>query len=471
MRKTKIVATIGPASEPVEQLERLIDAGLDVARLNFSHGSHDEHRRMFADLRSVSARMGCPVAILQDLAGPKIRIGDFADGKIRLTPGDEFRLTSVDLLGDESRVSVNYQPLPDEVRAGDRLLLADGALELEVVGSEDNEVVTRVITGGRLGSRKGINLPSSSLSVPSLTKKDLRDLALGVELGVDFVALSFVRRPEDLERTREEMRRLGQEIPLIAKVEKHEAIANMDEIIASADGVMVARGDLGVETPLERVPAVQKQLIAKCNRAGKPVITATQMLGSMVSSPRPTRAEATDVANAILDGTDAVMLSEESAVGEHSVEAVRTMDRIARATEHVFPYETWSERVLHSTMHGVPEAVARAACDLAESLDAGAVIPFTRSGSTSLLVAKYRPRMPILAPCSVESTLRRLRLSWGVFPLPCERVEDTEVMVKHACEVALASGLVERGESVVLTAGLPVGRTGITNTIRAAVLE
>lgn len=471
MRKTKIVATIGPASESPEQLERLIKAGMDVARLNFSHGSHEEHRAKAVAIRAVSQRLGRPVAILQDLAGPKIRIGLIESGSVILTPGAEFRLTQTDVPGDVNRVFVNYPRLTEDAAPGDRLLLADGALELEVLRSEGEDLVTRVLTGGTLGSRKGVNLPSSHLSVPSLTAKDELDLAQGVELAVDFVALSFVREAADLRRAREVMDRLGRSIPLIAKVEKPEALVNMDAIVAEADGVMVARGDLGVETPLEKVPMVQKQLIAKCNRAGKPVITATQMLGSMVTSPRPTRAEANDVANAILDGTDAIMLSEETATGAHAVGAVTTMDRIARETEKIFPFETWRERVPHCASKGLPEAVARSACDLAAAIDAAAIVPFTRSGDTARLVAKYRPRMPILAPSSLDSSCRRLMLSWGVLPLPSERLGDSEAMVRHACEVAMQSGMVSRGDRVVLTAGLPVGDSGVTNTVRAVELD
>ncbi|MBM4117432.1 pyruvate kinase [bacterium] len=471
MRKTKIVATIGPASDSPALIAALIEAGLDVARLNFSHGTPAEHRAKIAALREAAARLDRPVAILQDLAGPKIRIGEVAGGAVRLEAGAEFRLRPGAGPGDAGGVGVNTPSLIAEVEPGDHLLLADGALELEVLAHAGEELVTRVLVGGLLGSRKGITLPSRSLSVASLTEKDKTDLALGMELGVDFVALSFVRSAEDLAACRRVMAVHGEPLPLIAKIEKHEALANMDAIVAAADGVMVARGDLGVETPLARVPAVQKQLIAKCNRAGIPVITATQMLGSMVTSPRPSRAEVTDVANAILDGTDAVMLSEETATGAHPVAAVAMMDRIARETETVFPYATWGERVAHSARQGLREAVAQGACALAEAIDAAAIIPFTRTGGTAQLVAKYRPRVPILAPCSLAATRRRLALSWGVLPLASERFADSEAMLRHACEVAKATGLVASGQRAVLTAGLPVGAEGVTNTIRAAVLD
>ena len=471
MRNTKIVATIGPASESPAVLAALLEAGMNVARLNFSHGNHAEHRAKVTALREVSARLDKPVAILQDLAGPKIRVGEIAGGSVRLAPGSEFRLRLAGGPGDASGVSVNQPRLIEEVRPGDHLLLADGALELEVLTQTGEELVTRVLVGGLLGSRKGITLPSRTLSVASMTEKDAVDLGLGMALGVDFVALSFVRDAEDLAHCRRAMAKHGDPVPLIAKIEKHEALVNMDAIIAAADGIMVARGDLGVETPLARVPTVQKQLIAKCNRAGIPVITATQMLGSMAASPRPSRAEVTDVANAILDGTDAVMLSEETAIGAYPVEAVATMDRIAQETETVFPYATWGERVAHSARQGIREAVAQGACALAEAIDAAAIIPFTRTGGTAQLVAKYRPRVPILAPCSLPATRRRLLLSWGVLPLASERLTDSEAMLRHACEVAKATGLVASGQRVVLTAGLPVGSEGVTNTIRAAVLD
>ncbi|MCB9514800.1 MAG: pyruvate kinase [Candidatus Krumholzibacteriia bacterium] len=472
MRKTKIVATIGPASSSPETLDALLEAGMNVARLNFSHGTHDEHRAKVEALRAASARTGKPVAILQDLAGPKIRVGNVAGGSVRLKPGARFLLRAAeDAPGDADGVSVNTPRVVKDVAPGEHLLLADGALELEVLEQRDDALVTRVLVGGVLGSHKGINLPSSTLKLPSLTAKDEDDLAFGLSLGVDFVALSFVREAADLERCRELMRAHGDPVPLIAKVEKHEALTHMDAIIAAADGVMVARGDLGVETPLARVPTVQKQLIAKCNRAGIPVITATQMLGSMTQSPRPTRAEVADVANAILDGTDAVMLSEESAMGQYPVEAVATMDRIARETEEVFPYDSWEGRVAHSARQGLREAVAHGACALAAAVDAAAIIPFTRSGGTAQLVAKYRPAMPILAPCSLERTRRRLLLSWGIIPLASERLPDSEAMLRHACQVALDTGLVAPGQTVVLTAGLPVGHEGVTNTIRAAVLD
>jgi pyruvate kinase len=335
MIKTKIVCTIGPASRSPKILERLIRAGMDVARLNFSHGTPNEHGRTISDLRKIARRLGRPVAVLQDLAGPKIRIGPVRNGPVTLEAGASFTLTARKVPGDERTVSLNYPGLVADVRKGDALLLSDGALELEVVGVEGRDILCRVVIGGPLNSYKGVNLPARTLRTPSLTAKDRADLRFGLSKEVDYVALSFVRDAKDIASVRRHMKRCGGSAPVIAKIEKHEALDNMDAILAAADGLMVARGDLGVEIPLERIPRVQKDLIRKSREAGKPVITATQMLRSMVDSPRPTRAEVTDVANAILDGTDAVMLSEETAVGKHPVEAVSMMARIAREAERM----------------------------------------------------------------------------------------------------------------------------------------
>jgi pyruvate kinase len=469
MRKTKIVATIGPSSESPAVIEKLIEMGMNVARLNFSHGSHAEHAEKIRIIREIADRRGLPIAILQDLSGPKIRIGEI-EGTITLNPDERLTLTCRQQPGTEKTVSTNYAPLAREVTPGDRLLLADGALELEVLDTDGEDIVTRVIVGGKLSSHKGINLPNSTLSVPCLTDKDLTDLRFGLEQGVDLVALSFVRQAEDITEIRSRMDQIGIRVPVIAKIEKHEAVSNMDAIIEAADGIMVARGDLGVEIPLEQVPGVQKQLIGKCNRAGKPVITATQMLGSMVTSTRPTRAEVTDVANAILDGSDAIMLSEESAAGDHPVMAVETMARVAEETETFFPHDTWIERLIFVHREKLEEAVAKCACDLAADIAAKAIIPFSNSGNTTRLVAKYRPRLPILAPTPRVDTYRYLNLSWGVIPLLCETMDNTDEMVTHALEIAVQTGYVASGEKVILTAGIPVGKMGTTNMIKAEVI-
>ncbi len=470
MPRTKIVCTIGPASRSPEKLEHLIAAGMNVARLNFSHGSHEEHEEVIVRLREIAARLGRPLAILQDLAGPKIRIGEIATGTVHLQAGVRFILTTEAVPGDEHRVSITYSALPRDVRPGDTLLLNDGALELRVEETREDEIICRVVVGGPLSSHKGINVPTRSLRVPSITEKDRDDLAFGLERGVDYVALSFVRSSADVLQARRLMAERGRIVPLIAKIEKHEALAHIDEIIEVVDGIMVARGDLGVETPLEKVPLVQKMLIHKCNRAGKPVITATQMLRSMVNNPRPTRAEVTDVANAILDGTDAVMLSEETAVGKYPVEAVQMMVRIAEDAESGFPFSAWASRLEPGEPVSLPEAVSRAACALAENIRARSIITFTQSGSTARLVAKYRPRPPILAPTPLEETYRRLALIWGVIPMLSETTQTTDEMMEKAFAAARRAGLVKRGDTVVITAGVPLGIPGTTNLIKAEIL-
>ncbi|MFA7329531.1 MAG: pyruvate kinase [Candidatus Delongbacteria bacterium] len=466
MRRTKIVCTIGPASESEEILDRLIRAGMDVARLNFSHGSHESHAEKFRQIRALAAAAGRPVAILQDLAGPKIRIGGLAAGPITLRPGDEFTLTAREVPGDATEVSISYKELPEDVRPGDTLLLADGALDMSVLRVDGPDILCRVVTGGVLSSHKGINLPSRSIRAPILTAKDRLDLAFGLELGVDFVALSFVRSAHDISVVHAFMDELGRSAPLIAKIEKHEALAEIDAILEAVDGLMVARGDLGVDIPLERVPRVQKLLIEKANRAGKPVITATQMLKSMVDAPRPTRAEVTDVANAILDGTDAVMLSEESAAGHYPVESLLTLDRIARETERDFPHRLWMRRFHPEGVCNPPQAVAHAACELAMRIDAAAILTCTRSGGTTRLVARTRPAQNVLAATPDETVWRRLALTWGAVPLLTSLTESLEVMIAEALGAARAAGLTQPGDPVVVTAGTHLTTPGSTNLIR-----
>jgi pyruvate kinase len=466
MRKTKIVCTIGPASETEEILRRLIQAGMDVARLNFSHGSLESHAEKIRLIRALAQESGRPVAILQDLAGPKIRIGTLASGPISLKPDDVFILSASELPGDVHAVSISYKELPEDVRPGDTLLLADGALEMCVLEVRGPDIHCRVVTGGVLSSHKGINLPSRSIRAPILTEKDRRDLAFGLEQGVDFVALSFVRSADDIAIVREFMDGQGRHAPLIAKIEKHEALAEIDAILEAVDGLMVARGDLGVDIPLERVPRVQKMLIEKANRAAKPVITATQMLKSMVDAPRPTRAEVTDVANAILDGTDAVMLSEESAAGLYPVESLQTLDRIARETERDFPHRLWMRRFHPEGVCDPPQAVAHAACELALRIDAAAILTCTRSGGTTRLVARTRPSQPVWAVTPDEAVWRRLALTWGAVPLLTGLTGGLEEMIAAALAAARTAGLSQPGDPVVVTAGTPLNAPGSTNLIR-----
>jgi len=471
MPKTKIVCTIGPASQSPKVLEKLIRAGMNVARLNFSHGTQSEHKKVITAVRQIAAKLGQPVAVLQDLEGPRIRVGQIKSGKTKLKPGARFILTTRRVPGDEKEVSVNYSRLPQDVRPGDSLLLSDGALELKVEETSQKDIQCKVVVGGPLSSFKGVNLPTGSIKMPSLTDKDKDDLAFGIENEVDYVALSFVRSAEDVRTARRFMKKKKCSIPIIAKIEKHEALDNIDEIISEVDGVMIARGDLGVETPLEKVPHVQKVLIRKTNQAGKPVITATQMLRSMVENPRPTRAEVADVANAILDGTDAVMLSEETAVGKYPVEAVSMMARIAEDAELSIPSDVWKLWQEPGSERPVPEAVSFAACSLAECINAASIITFTHSGSTARLVAKYRPQRPILAPTPLVETYRRLSLIWGVVPVLGEDIKNTDEVIDQAFKLALESGLFKRGQKVVITAGVPIGVPGTTNFIKAEILD
>jgi pyruvate kinase len=469
MPRTKIVCTIGPSSASPDALERLVDAGMDVARLNFSHGTHAEHAAVVASLRRLAGRKGRPIAVLQDLAGLKIRIGDFASGPVRLAKGAPFTLTTRSVPGDAREVSVSWPDLPRSVRPGDRVLLADGEVELEAEDVGATDIRCRVVAGAALSSHKGISLPTATITAAGLTPKDREDLAFGIAQGVDYVALSFVRSAEDVREARAFLAGRGADTPIVAKIEKHEALAAIDAILAEADGIMVARGDLGVETPLEHVPLLQKMLIEKANRAGKPVITATQMLLSMVENPRPTRAEVGDVANAILDGTDAVMLSEETASGRYPAEAAATMRRIAEDTEAAFPFEQWMRRFEDRSLQGLPEAVAGAACELAEHIGARVIVAWTEFGATARLVAKHRPRSPILALSTVPATARRLALVWGVIPVLTEAAESADAMLAAAPAHAVAAGLLRPGEKAVITAGIPMGVAGSTNLIKAAV--
>jgi len=441
---------------------------MDVARLNFSHGTQTEHLEVITTVRRIAERLGRPIAILQDLAGLKIRIGEIASGAVMLEAGAPFTLTTRQVLGSRQEVSVDYPHLTEDVQRGDRLLLSDGDLELEVIGTTGEDVHCRVITGGTLASRKGVNLPARSITTPTVTDKDRDDLAFGLRHGVDYVAQSFVRTAADVLEVRGMIQDHGSTVPLIAKIETQDALTSIDEIIDSVDGVMVARGDLGVAVPLATVPRLQKMLIGKANRAGKPVITATQMLRSMQDSPRPTRAEVTDVANAVLDGTDAIMLSEETAIGRFPLEAVRMMAAIAADAESVFPFEAWIHRF--ETGGPLPDAVARAACSMAADIDAAAIVTCTQSGGTARRVARYRPRAPILAPTPHAETYRRLALVWGITPLLNQSQPTTDELIAGAVGAALAAARVQRGDTVVITAGVPVGRAGMTNLIKVEIL-
>ncbi len=461
--KTKIVCTIGPSSESKPVIEAMIQNGMRVARLNFSHGTHEEHLAKIEMVREASMRLNQPVAILQDLCGPKIRVGDVAGSGVKLVSGQSFVLTTRQYPGDQNCVSVNYKHLPRDVKPGDTIMLADGLLELAVESIESEDITCRVVIGGLLTSHKGVNLPTGSINMPALTEKDKIDLQFGLTHQMDFVALSFVRSAADIQAVKNLIHQTGRHVPVIAKIEKHEAIGCLDEIIAVADGIMVARGDLGVEIPPENVPAIQKQTVAKANEAGKPVIIATQMLRSMVQSPRPTRAEAADVANAVLDGADAIMLSEETASGDYPVEAVTFMARIAAKAEEDYPHKRHLKVPISPE---VDRAVAYAACILAENLDAAAVLAPTKSGFTAMQIARFRPRQQIVAVTPDRRVACRLALYWGCRTIFDAKAQDLPQLLEQAKTAALDSGICMPGQLIVITAGHPVWVSGNTNMLR-----
>jgi pyruvate kinase len=468
MNRTKIICTLGPSSRDPQILRRLMDAGMNVCRLNFSHGTQDEHAALIKDIRKVAAAAGRHVAILQDLAGPKIRTGPVAAGTICLEEGAAFRLTSRDVPGDAAEVGLTYADLPQAVQVGDTLMLADGLMELEVESVTGTDVNCRVVMGGELGSHKGINLPGRSLAVPALTDKDRADLEFGLAQDVDYIALSFVRDASDVEAVNAIVAASGKDTPVIAKIEKFEALDHIDEIIAAAGGIMVARGDLGVEIPLEQVPRAQKMIISRTNAAAKPVITATQMLRSMVENPRPTRAEVTDVANAILDGTDAIMLSEETAVGRFPVKAVEVMTRVAAQTEPEFDFTGWTQKFKTGHVVDFEAAVALAAVEMANNIGAAAIITCTKSGSTTRVVARHRPWQPLLALTPETRTAREMALVFGAEPILTDPIDSGDVLEKTAIKSAVRAGYVKRGDAVVITAGLPFHVEGTTNLIKIA---
>ena len=464
LRRTKIVATIGPATSSPEVLRELIEAGATTLRLNFSHGTHDDHQRSIRLIRQVSFELNQPVGILQDLQGPKIRLGRFKDGSITLKKGDSFVLTSRLMPGTQEISSVTYELLADEVPAGAMILLDDGRVEMMVerVDKAAGELHCKVTVEGVLSNNKGVNFPGVYLSIRAMTDKDRDDLTFGLDQGVDWVALSFVRNPQDVLEIKELIASAGKNVPVIAKIEKHEAIEQMEAVLSLCDGVMVARGDLGVELPAEDVPVLQKRLIATANRLGIPVITATQMLDSMVSNPRPTRAEISDVANAILDGTDAVMLSNETAVGKYPVQAVETMARIANRIEREPRLRSLEDMAGRSIPNSISQAVGR----IAEQLDAAAIMTLTKTGSTARNVSKFRPSKPILAITPHVDVARQLQLVWGVRPLLVLNLPSTGQTFQAAMNVAQEKELLHQGDLVVMTAGTLQGVAGSTDLIK-----
>jgi len=465
-RKTKIVCTIGPATSAPEKLRELMAAGMDVARLNFSHGDHESHRRVIRDIRRLCADLGRDIGILQDLRGPKIRVGELAEGGVELEVDQMIDLV-VHGPSSPDTLPIQYPYLLEDVEAGNRILLADGSVELQVMEKQPDRLRCKVLVGGEVHSRKGVNLPSSPLRIAAFTEKDRADLELGLAEKVDFVALSFVRREQDVDPLIEILGR--QEAPpmLIAKIERPQALERFDAILERVDGIMVARGDLGVEMPLAEVPMIQKRLIRATRNMGKPVITATQMLRSMVESPRPTRAEAADVANAVLDGTDAVMLSEESAVGRYPIEAVRVLDRICRQTEPYLELERLLKDPLSDRLPPVQTAVSRSACWLARDLAAEAIVAFTASGSTARTVSRFRPPQPVIAFTHRHTAKRQLCLTWGVTPVQVDNLNDTDAMFETASKWILDHNIAQRGARIILTAGVPIGAPGTTNLLKA----
>ncbi len=461
MRRAKIVCTIGPASRGPDRLGALVAAGMDVARLNLSHGTHAEHRETAARIRAAARAEGRPVAILLDLAGPKIRLGRLR-APVDLAVGDRVAFTTEAVVGEGLVVPVNYPDFPKEVRPGDRLSLFDGLIPLEVESISGTRVFARALGAGQVSTHKGLNLPGGGDALPSLTEKDRDDLRFGLDLGVDWVALSFVRSPRDAEAPRAVMDERGRRVPLLAKIEKRQALERIDGILEAFDGLMVARGDLGVEADLEDVPGIQKDLIRRANRAAKPVVTATQMLLSMVTNPRPTRAEVTDVANAILDGSDAVMLSEETAVGGDPAAAVATMARLAERAEALRRPELPGDLAVE----GAAAAIARATWRVAREVGAELIVTPTTSGFTARLVAATRPQVPILALSSAPGAIEAAALSWGVVPRAMAPAATTDALFAACREEALASGLVRPGDLAVVTAGVPIHTPGTTNLLR-----
>ncbi|MBD2679881.1 MULTISPECIES: pyruvate kinase [Nostoc] len=470
LRRTKIVATIGPATSSPEMLKAIIEAGATTLRLNFSHGTHADHQRNIRLIRQTAFELNQPVAILQDLQGPKIRLGKFDNGAIVVAKGDRFTLTNRPVIGTQEISCVTYDYLAQEVPVGAKILLDDGRVEMvvEEINRDKGDLHCRITVAGKLSNNKGVNFPGVYLSIKAMTDKDREDLMFGLDQGVDWVALSFVRNPQDLMEIKELISSTGKQVPVIAKIEKHEAIEQMEAVLALCDGVMVARGDLGVELPAEDVPVLQKRLIATANRLGIPIITATQMLDSMVSNPRPTRAEVSDVANAILDGTDAVMLSNETAVGNYPVEAVATMARIA---ERIEQEEAQSVvRQLRDTRRSIPNAISQAVSQIAEQLGAAAIMTLTQTGATARNVSKFRPHTPILAVTPHVNVARQLQMVWGVKPLLVLGLPSTGQTFQAAINVAQELKLLSEGDLVVMTAGTLQGVSGSTDLIKVEVV-
>lgn len=472
LKKTKIVCTIGPSSEKPEILEELIKNGMNVARLNFSHGTHEEHLEKIKTIRKVRRKLNVPVAIMLDTKGPEIRTGNFDVDEVYLKPNDTFTLTTRDIIGNANIVSVSYKGLPNDVEVGSIIYIDDGLVQLEVTEIKDGtEVICKALNNGILSNHKGVNLPGSKTNLPSITPKDVDDIKFGIENDIDFIAASFVRKKEDVYDIRRVLEDHGGEnIKIISKIESQEGVDNLDEIIEASDGIMVARGDLGVEIKTELIPIVQKQIIRKVNMASKPVITATQMLDSMIRNPRPTRAETTDVANAIIDGTDCVMLSGETAGGKYPVEAVNTMRNICITTELSDDFNKNVYETDISTLNNITNSIAKNTCDIAKELDAKAIISCTSSGNTSRVLSKFKPKTNIVAATTTERVARQLSVVWGVYPVVIQEAKETDELIERAIFAAINGKYVNEGDLTVVTAGIPLGISGNSNLIKVHVI-
>lgn len=471
LKKTKIVCTMGPSTDSDDILRELALNGLNVCRFNFSHGSHDEHKERMDRTKRIRKELDLPIAILLDTKGPEIRTGDFEEPVI-LEEGADFIVTMDDCIGNSKRCTVSYKDMVKDVNIGDKILIDDGLVELVIKEIKGNDIYTTVKNSGKVSSKKGVNLPGVIINLPAITEKDISDIKFGIEQGIDFIAASFVRKASDVLEIRKILEdNNASDIQIISKIENQEGVDNIDSILQVSDGIMIARGDMGVEIPSEEVPIVQKMIIKKCNELAKPVITATQMMDSMIRNPRPTRAEVTDVANAIYDGTDAIMLSGETAAGKYPVEAVKTMNRIAMRTEETLSYAIASQKNSISNGITVTDAISHATCTTAMDLDAKAIITCTSSGYTTRMVSKFRPQAPIVAATQSDGVMRKLSIIWGTYPVKSELAESSDELVDASIEATKKAGFVKPSDVVVVTAGVPVGKTGKTNMIRVSVIS
>jgi pyruvate kinase len=472
MRKTKIVCTIGPASESEEMFRALVKNGLNVARLNFSHGSHEEHKKRIDTIKKVREELGATISIMLDTKGPEIRTRDFENGQIELEKGQEFILTSRDVLGNKNMSSVTYEHFANDVKEGNNVLIDDGLISLKVIEKiNDTDLKCIVENGGTVKNKKGINVPNIKINLPALTEKDIADIKFGIGQGVDFIAASFIRKADDVIAIRRILEENDADIMIISKIENREGVENIDDIIRASDGIMVARGDLGVEIPAEEVPLVQKNLIKKCNDAGKPVITATQMLDSMMRNPRPTRAEVSDVATAIFEGSDAIMLSGETASGSYPVESVLTMSKIAENIENSLDYNEILKAKYVLGINPITDAISFAVCRTCLDLKATAIITATSSGYTAFAVSRFRPIAPIIAVTEKESVMRKMALYWGVYPLKMDKMTSTDQIIQTSVDKAMEKDYIENGDVVIITAGVPVGVSGSTNLLKVHIVS